>query len=165
MAFKYDPKLATEPFPPGRYLASLEGVAQSVSRRGLPTLLLDFDVVDGKRRRKIQGWITNPTNLIMLKELAIAFGEGNAFEVGSFDLALFVGRQLTIDLRLVETEMHGAQNVITHYLPATYPPVKYGPPKQRLEQRWSQEIQKEHDPSQREKADKDDIPSEDDIPF
>lgn len=115
MAFKYDPEKAFACFPPGKYTATLTSVVEGQSRKGLPMLTLNFDVVDGERRRHVRGWITNPTSLFMLKELADSLDQSAAFAAGTFDPEQFVGCEVLVELRVIQTDMFGDQNNISHY--------------------------------------------------
>ena len=115
MAFKYDPQKAFACFPPGKYTATLTSVVEGTSRKGMPMLTLNFDVVDGERRRHVRGWITNPTSLFMLKELADALDQSAAFVAGTFDPEQFVGCEVLVELRVIQTDMFGDQNNISHY--------------------------------------------------
>jgi hypothetical protein len=115
MAFKYDPQMASACFPPGNYHATLTSVVEGTSRKGLPMLTLNFDVVDGERRRHVRGWITNPTSLFMLKELADALDQSAAFASAKFDPEQFVGYEVLVELRVIQTDMFGDQNNISHY--------------------------------------------------
>ncbi len=115
MVFKYDPRQSFACFPPGKYTAILTSVVEGESRKGLPMLTLNFDVVDGERRRHVRGWITNPTSLFMLKELADALDQSAAFAAGTFAPEHFVGCEVLVELRVIQTDMFGDQNNISHY--------------------------------------------------
>jgi hypothetical protein len=96
-------------------------------------LTLNFDVFDGERRRHVRGWITNPTSLFMLKELADALDQSAAFAAGTFDAEQFVGREVIVELRVIPTEMFGDQNNIAHYHRAKPPtPIKRSASDQKI---------------------------------
>lgn len=78
-------------------------------------LTLNFEILDGERRRHVRGWIANPTSLYMLKELADSFDQSAAFAAGTFDPENFVGCAVTVELRVTQTDMFGDQNTISHY--------------------------------------------------
>ncbi len=115
MAFKYDPKLAIPCLPSGNYTAILMAVVAGKSRKGLPMLTLDFDVIDGDRRCRVRTWIANPTSLYLLKELAEAVDQSEAFTAGTFDPQQFLGCEVLVQLRVIQTDMFGDHNNIGHY--------------------------------------------------
>ena len=115
MTFQYDPTLAYSCFPPGKYPATLVDVNEGISKKGLPLLTLVFEVRSGARRRKIRGWVANPTSLFMLKEFAYAVERGPDFDAGRFDAEACLGATVIVELSVTVTDGWGEQNAIDHY--------------------------------------------------
>lgn len=115
MAFNYDPRLAFGVLPAGLYPARLMEVLESTSPKGLPMLIMTFNIESEGGHRPIQGWISNPTNLYMLKTLAAALSSESQFEAGTFDPSKHLGAVVAVEIAFIRTAMFGDQNVITGY--------------------------------------------------
>lgn len=115
MTFPYNPANALPCFPPGVYRATISSIVNSSTRSGLAMLLLDVDVSDGRHTKRVKSWITNPSSLYLLRELAIAVDQTQEFDDGRFDPWAAIGVTIGVELRVVQTDLHGDQNLVSHY--------------------------------------------------
>lgn len=125
MEWQYDPRHAIPCLKAGTYNAKLATVSLLPSQEGPELLALDFLVQfvesSGDKTKFVRSWIANPTNLHMLKQLAIALGCESSFEEGRFDASQFSGRDVRIILRVVTTPMFGDQNAVVGFEPMPVP--------------------------------------------
>jgi hypothetical protein len=115
MTFKYDPAKAVRCLKDGIYTAWIKSITTANTRSGLPMLVMDFDVTDGECSRVARGWIINPLSLYLLRELAEAVEDLEAFDAGEFDPWRHLGSEISVELRTVQNDLYGEQNIITHY--------------------------------------------------
>ncbi len=115
MAFRYNPQMAYPCLPPGNYRAVLTDVNETSSQRGLPMLALDLEVQHDDHRRPLHAWIANPPSLYLLRELAAAVDEATAIDAGNFDAKQYIGCEILVELRVIQTDLFGEQNGVAHY--------------------------------------------------
>lgn len=123
MAFKYDPKSASDCLPAGEYNAQLDSVEETVSKSsGNAMLEVVWLVVDQGRDWRIYDYIVNPGGnsagtIWKLKKIARAWGMGPEFDNGTFDLNEYRGRIITLKLIVQQQDGYSDKNSVKDYLP------------------------------------------------
>lgn len=114
---RYNPKDAADAAQPGDYEATLTACTEGTSKStGKEMLTLNFTVY-ADRDRPLKDYIVNPDGLWKLKKLAIALGQKAAFDAGTFDPADHLNSNLTVTLKVEESDEYGDQNKISGYKP------------------------------------------------
>src|SRR5690606_28105356 len=110
---RYDPANASSAWPAGWYDATIEKVEDGVSKSsGNEMQTVTFTVYDtnGQQRDLTEYFVNSSNSLWKYKQLAIALGQGEAFQAGSFNAANHTGDRLTIELKIEEDPEYGDKN-------------------------------------------------------
>lgn len=127
MSFAYDPADAVMVQPEGDYPAVIAGWDNEPSKStGFPmlTVILTVYAPDGTQM-EMKDYIVNPPKnsgkksmIWKLKRIAQALGQEAVFEAGTFDIAQYMGHNLTVSLKVKSQPGYDDQNVIQAYKPA-----------------------------------------------
>lgn len=127
--FTYDPADAVMTQPDGDYPAVLAGWDSGTSKAsGDPMLTVMFTVYapDGSMC-ELKEYIVKKTTF-KLKRIAQALGQEDLFNSGAFDVANFMGHNITVTLGTQRQEGYDDKNVIRGYKPASATAAKSAAP-------------------------------------
>jgi hypothetical protein len=122
--FGYNPKDANQAIPAGTYDASIKAVIEDkegqplMSKKGEPMQKIVFEVY-AERTRQVTQYFTAKSMLWMYKKMAVAIGQKDAFDAGTFNAKDHIGANLRLELSIEESVQYGEQNVIDAFLPPT----------------------------------------------
>ena len=98
---KYNPKDASQCFPPGDYQATLDTAVEGESKSsGKEMVTLRWKVYAGNRTFYVEDYIVNPDGIWKFKQIAKALGEEKVFNAGEFVCEDYIGRNVTVTIKI-----------------------------------------------------------------